>query len=49
MPGLGVVLRELKKSNKPSKLPEMYKKCWFPAILDLKIAENAIFLILKST
>jgi hypothetical protein len=43
-PGRGWWLRE---SNKPPKLPGMYKNDQFPALINLKIAEMPLFLYLK--
>jgi hypothetical protein len=43
VPGLGVAAQGVKEANKPSKPPEMYKNGQFPTLIDLKIAENAIF------
>jgi hypothetical protein len=38
-------VRESKKSNKSSKKPPgIYENSQFPALIDLKIAENYIFL-----
>ncbi len=35
--------RESKKSNEPSNLPRMYKNSQFYALIDFKIAKNAVF------
>jgi hypothetical protein len=46
VPGLGMVVGESKKSNKPSKPPGMYKNdtktASFLALFALKITENAV-------
>ncbi len=40
--------RESKKSNEPSNLPRMYKNSRFYALIDFKIAKNAVFLLLST-
>jgi hypothetical protein len=43
VPGLGVMVGESKKSNKPSKPPGMYINGAKTALIALKITKNAVF------
>jgi hypothetical protein len=47
--GRGWGWRELKEANNPPKIDKISTiNRWFPRLIDIKIAENTIFFIIKS-